>query len=378
MVLEHCYLHANVRKNIVLPSNMKTPGALVDSSSPSQTPSIIRAQRQQGLYKSDGFMSPSYWPIGLWNTPDPINPSPAPSTSPSAYAASLLQGAGAPTPQYDGSTAASRKLQAPDSAPPTSSFRPARLESQSVPAPPYSFMSASPSGPSSSPARSPSQNGYTGSSLITGTNADTAPAVAGPAGVPPPPSAKVTTTPSPAGSNASTVTISPGIPSVAPAPAPASPPRQSAFQQSGSSIAGPPSSSTLAAGPTLGQQNTTTAAGASPSQQNATASAAASPAQQNGTEAASPTVSAYSVSDSPRSNPFEPGPRGLSSPISTPSSTPSAGIFERRLISHAYHVQALSHSPLPNCLCFAMMTTTSNDPTPHDPSPRLLSAIQMG
>ena len=364
------------REEISVPSILKIPGALVDSSSPSQTPSIIRAQRQQGLYKSDGFMSPSYWPIGLWNTPDPIDPSPAPSISPSAPAsASLLQGAGAPTPQYDGSTAASRKLQAPDSAPPTSSFRPARLESQSVPATPYSFMSASPAGPSSSPARSPSQNSYTGSSLVTGTNADTAPAVAGPAGVPPPPSAKVTTTPSPAGSNASTVTISPGIPSIAPAPAPASPPRQSAFQQSGSSIARPPSSSRLAAGPTPGQQNATIAAGPSPSQQNATAAAAASPAQQNGTDSASPTVSAYSVTDTPRSNPFEPGPRVISSPISTPSSTPSAGIFEWHLILRAYLVQALSHIPLPTCLCFTMMTTTSNDPTPHDPNPGLLSAI---
>ncbi|CAL5228984.1 g12220 [Coccomyxa viridis] len=279
--------------------------AQTDLPPPSQPPSFIQAQRQDGLFKSDGFLSPSYWPIGLWNTPDgaSVHPSPAPSPSPPAPGSgSKTQGASTPAQQFEGSAAASRKLQAPDSAPPTSSLRPARLESQSVPARAYSFV-ASPAVAPRAPARSSqSQKPYGGSSLITSTNADTAPAVAGPAGAPTAPSS-VGTTPSPTGSRDPTVTVRPGVPKIAPAPAPASPIGRNASQQSAPSTTQAPSPSAMAPGPSA------MAPGPSARVQNATAAAA------------SPTVSAYSVGNvSPSRNPFEPGSKVPSTPVSTPSS----------------------------------------------------------
>ena len=301
------------------------PGAFVDLPSPSQPPSFIQAQQQDGRFKSDGFMSPSYWPIGLWNTPDSaasVHPSPAPSPSPVAPgSSSKTQGASAPAQQYEGSAAASRRLQAPDSAPPTSSLRPAHLESQSVPARAYSFV-ASPAVAPPTPARSsPSQTSFGGPLLITFTNADTAPAVAGPAGAPTVPSYQVGPTPSPTGSRDSTVTIRPGVPRTAPAPAPASPTGRNASQQPAPSPAQAPSPAAVAPAPGA------MAPGPSARAQNATAAAAP------------PTVSAYSVGNvSPSRNPFEPGSRVPSTPVSTPSS----GTLQ--LISSA--VLPMSHEPL--------------------------------
>lgn len=291
-------LYMTVQKRHGHGKHFDIPGAFVDLSSPSQPPSFFQAQRPEGLFKSDGFMSPSYWPIGLWNTPDStsVHPSPAPSPSPTAAgSASKTQGASTPAQQYEGSAAAARRLQAPDSAPPTSSVRPARLESQTVPAHAYSFV-ASPAVAPSIPARSSSpQNSLAGSTLITSTNADTAPAVAGPAGAPAVASTVVGATPSPTGSWASTVTIRPGFPKIAPAPAPASPTSQNAAQRSAPSTISAPSPAAMALGPSTRVENATAAA-------------------------APPTVSAYSVGNvSPSRNPFEPGSKVPSTPVSTPS-----------------------------------------------------------
>ena len=329
------------------------PGVLVDLPPPSQPPSFIQAQRQDGLFKSDGFLSPSYWPIGLWNTPDgaSVHPSPAPSPSPPAPGSgSKTQGASTPAQQFEGSAAASRRLQAPDSAPPTSSLRPARLESQSVPARAYSFV-ASPAVAPRAPARSSqSQKPYGGSSLITSTNADTAPAVAGPAGAPTAPSS-VGTTPSPTGSRDPTVTVRPGVPKIAPAPAPASPIGRNASQQSAPSTTQAPSPSAMAPGPSA------MAPGPSARVQNATAAAA------------SPTVSAYSVGNvSPSRNPFEPGSKVPSTPVST-SSSGTHPLSSSAVLPMSYETCLLPPSP-------SRATWPGRPPSPMSPDPSMPRSAQ--
>ena len=240
-------------------STVNLNDAPVDPPPPSQAPSFSPAQRQ-GFLRADGF-SPSYWPIGLWNTPGssvPPNPSFGPSPSPSPYitqSPSTPAGSAAPAPQLDGSAAPSRRLQAPDSAPPTASpyVRPAHLESQSVPT--SSFVAGSPAA-SPSPHASGSaaqQNSYVGPPLITSTNADTAPAVAGPATPPPP---RVAAAPSPAPGKPSTVTVTPGAPS----PAPVSPTQPSRQQSAPSAVQAPSPSSSTTGAPTSEQANATASA----------------------------------------------------------------------------------------------------------------------
>ena len=240
-------------------SKVSVDDAHVDPPPPSQAPSFSQAQRQ-GFLRADGF-SPSYWPIGLWNTPGgsiPPNPSSGPSSSPSPY---TIQSPSAPTasgafaPQLDGSAAPSRRLQAPDSAPPTASLsvRPAHLESQSVPT--SSFVTGSPAASPSPHASSDAaqQNSYAGPPLITSTNADTAPAVAGPATPPP---SRVAAAPSPAPDKPSTVTVTPGAPS----PAPVSPSQLGRQQSAPSAVQAPSPSASTAAAPTSGQANATASA----------------------------------------------------------------------------------------------------------------------
>ena len=180
---------------------MKIPGALCRLIFPQPNTQHRSSPATAGwpLYKSDGFMSPSYWPIGLWNTPDSpasVDPSPRPHHQPRQplHQQAKLQGAGAPSTnsmmaaqQHPANCRHQTQLRQ------HLHSRPARLESQSVPAHAILIYVSQPCSRTINAhlARSPFPNQlYGGPSLITGTNADTAPAVAGPAGVPPPPSAK--------------------------------------------------------------------------------------------------------------------------------------------------------------------------------------------
>ena len=280
-------------------SKVSVDDAHVDPPPPSQAPSFSPAQRQ-GFLRADGF-SPSYWPIGLWNTPGssvPPNPSFGPSPSPSPYitqSPSTPANAGAFAPHWDGSAAPSRRLQAPDSAPPTASLsvRPAHLESQSVPT--SSFVTGSPAASSSPHASSDAaqQNSYAGPPLITNIYADTAPAVAGPATPPP---SRVAAAPSPAPGRPSTVTVTPGAPS----PAPVSPSQPGRQQSAPSAVQAPSPSASAAAAPTSGQANAT-----APTSGQANVTASAQPP--------APASATPGDSISPSRNPFAPGSQRVAS-----------------------------------------------------------------